>query len=103
MISLRKAFNKVEIKSKNYYLRLNRLSPEHLHRLYVFSLVWGIGAFLENEDRDKYNDFIRTKFTSFDLPEATEDNKSLFDFYVTIEGRNLYLIELNFFLMKCTS
>lgn len=63
-----------------------RLTPEHLHRLYVFALVWGIGAFLENDDRDRYNDYIRTTFTSFDLPAATEDNKSLFDFYVTVDG-----------------
>lgn len=65
-----------------------RLSAEHLHRLYVFSLVWGIGAFLENDDRNKYDDYIRTKFTIFDLPAAYDINISVFDFYVSTEGED---------------
>lgn len=64
----------------------NRLSAEHLHRLYIFSLVWGIGAFLENDDRRQYDEFLRNKFTSYDFPEPFDINVSVLDFYVNIEG-----------------
>lgn len=80
--------NKIIKRNFNFEFSNNRLSVEHLHRLYLFSLVWGIGAFLENRDRKKYDEFLRTKFKSFDFPAPYDINVSVFDFYVNIEGKN---------------
>lgn len=67
-----------------------KLSPEHLHRLYVFSLVWGMGAFLELQGRIKFDAFLRDKLsTLLDLPQAPGDpGTTVFDFYVNDEGED---------------
>lgn len=44
------------------------LSIEHLEKMYVFALVWGMGALLETSDRIKYDEFLRTKCTQLDIP-----------------------------------
>lgn len=66
-----------------------KLSPEHLHRLYVFSLVWGMGAFLELSGRVKFDLFLREKLaTLLDLPSNKDDpSATVFDFYVNDEGK----------------
>lgn len=44
------------------------LTPEHLAKLYVFALIWGMGAFLEIEDRLKYDTFFKNNLSILDLP-----------------------------------
>lgn len=44
------------------------LSVEHLEKMYVFALVWGMGALLETSDRSKFDEFLRTKCTQLDIP-----------------------------------
>jgi hypothetical protein len=70
-----------------------KLSPEHLHRLYVFALVWGMGAFLELPGRVKFDLFLREKLaTLLDLPSnAGDPQATVFDFYVNDEGKGQYL------------
>ena len=34
------------------------LSPEHLGRLYVFAIMWSLGALLELEDREQMQEFM---------------------------------------------
>lgn len=68
-----------------------RLSAQHLHRLYVFSLVWSIGAFLDIGDRKKFNDFLHDKLSFvLDLPETNKlPDAVVFDFVVSQQGEDL--------------
>lgn len=50
-------------------------TSEHLAKLYVFALVWGMGAYLETEDRLKYDLFFREELAFLDLP--VNDKKHL--------------------------
>lgn len=50
------------------------LTPEHLAKLYVFALIWGMGAFLENEDRLKYDLFMKENLSDLDLPINMDKN-----------------------------
>jgi len=65
-----------------------RLSAQHLHRLYVFSLVWSMGAFLDIGDRKKFSVFLRDKLTPvLDLPESKKPpDATVFDFVVSQQG-----------------
>lgn len=45
------------------------LPNEHLSKLYVFALVWGMGAFLDTEDRMKYDIFFKENFKHLSLPK----------------------------------
>jgi hypothetical protein len=63
----------------------------HVGRLYVFSLMWSMGAFLEIEDRLKFEEHIRATpglATLLDLPkvEATGPSASMFDYVVDDNG-----------------
>lgn len=64
------------------------MSAEHLKRFYVFALVWGLGAFLETADRLKYDEYVRTNLTEFDLPTSEKYTKAtVFDFVVNDKGK----------------
>ncbi|XP_048363840.1 dynein axonemal heavy chain 5 [Sphaerodactylus townsendi] len=62
---------------------------EYLGRLYVFSLMWSIGALLELEDRHKMENWLRghetIKLDLPDIPEGSED--TMFDYYVAGDGK----------------
>ncbi|XP_047906156.2 dynein axonemal heavy chain 5 isoform X2 [Anser cygnoides] len=64
------------------------LTPKHLERLYIFSLMWCVGALLELEDRCKMEHWLRNHATiKLDLPcipEGSED--TMFDYYVASDG-----------------
>jgi dynein heavy chain len=63
------------------------ITAEHLHRLYVFALIWGIGALLEKDDRLKYDEYLRSNFESLDLPLSEVDPKAtVFNFFVNETG-----------------
>ncbi|CAH0547068.1 unnamed protein product [Brassicogethes aeneus] len=49
-------------------------TSEHLKKLYVFALVWGMGAFLENNDRKKFDTFIKEKLKFLDIPMGDRKN-----------------------------
>jgi dynein heavy chain len=68
-----------------------RLSAQHLHRLYVFSLIWSMGAFLDIGDRKKFSDFLHDKLASvLNLPDTNKLPGSLvFDFVVSEQGEDL--------------
>lgn len=50
------------------------LTPEHLSKVYVFALIWGMGAYLETEDRLKYDEFIKGNLDFLDLPVNDKKN-----------------------------
>nr|XP_043889840.1 dynein axonemal heavy chain 5 isoform X3 [Solea senegalensis] len=64
------------------------LSREHLERLYVFALMWSIGALFELDDRKKMEIWLRgnnsIRLNLPDIPCDSEDN--MFDYYVTAYG-----------------
>nr|CAD7258975.1 unnamed protein product [Timema shepardi] len=66
-----------------------RLSQEHLHKLYVFALIWSMGAFLDLDDRKRFDEFLRDKLSSLDLPPThtmTVATTTVFDFVVSHNG-----------------
>ena len=64
------------------------ISKDHFAKLFVFTMMWCVGAFLELGDRIKLEEFMRDneEFT-LDMPvipEGSED--SMFDFFVDEQG-----------------
>lgn len=64
------------------------ISREHMERLYVFALMWSVGALLELDDRKKMETWLRENDSiSLDLPEVQPDSEeTMFDYYVTADG-----------------
>lgn len=63
-------------------------SAEHLHRLYIFSLAWGMGGLLSTADRIKYDTFVKSKFPDLDFPQDPKlKSSTIFDFFVTAQGQ----------------
>ncbi|XP_045354026.1 dynein axonemal heavy chain 8 isoform X3 [Leopardus geoffroyi] len=60
---------------------------EHLHKLFVFGLMWSLGALLELESREKLEAFLRSHGSKLDLPEIPKGtNQTMYEFYVTDYG-----------------
>ena len=63
------------------------VSAAHLERLYVFCLMWSLGALLELDDRAKMEQFVRENF-DLDLPVVNEQsNETMFEFLVNDNGK----------------
>ncbi|XP_046898543.1 dynein axonemal heavy chain 5 isoform X2 [Hypomesus transpacificus] len=63
------------------------VSQEHMERLYVFSLMWSIGALLELGDRRRVEAWLRAH-TSLHLPHIPPDSDdTMFDYHVTGDGQ----------------
>uniref|UniRef100_A0A1I8ID59 Dynein heavy chain 5, axonemal n=1 Tax=Macrostomum lignano TaxID=282301 RepID=A0A1I8ID59_9PLAT len=61
------------------------LRPEFYRRLYVFTIMWSVGALLEWEDRNKLETQMRE--LKLDLPEyAADSDNTMFDFLVGESG-----------------
>ena len=58
------------------------LSAAHLSRLFVFALMWGVGALLELDDRAKMEEFLvnHGKLSLPDINEGSQD--TIFEFVV---------------------
>lgn len=63
------------------------LSATHLSRLFVFALMWGVGALLELDDRAKMEEFLvnHEKLPLPDIDEGSHD--TIFEFVVDNYGR----------------
>ncbi|XP_062857915.1 dynein axonemal heavy chain 8-like [Trichomycterus rosablanca] len=61
------------------------LSSEHLERLFVFCMMWSLGALLELDDRDKMELFVRSHESKLDLP-PTEPGQTMFEYMVNQNG-----------------
>lgn len=67
----------------------HRFSVAHLEKLYVFALVWSMGAFLDLEDRQKFNEFLYDKLSDIlSLPQSKEiiEDNTVFGFMVNKRG-----------------
>lgn len=71
------------------------LSPEHLGRLYVFAIMWSLGALLELDDREKMQEFMVDR-CAVDLPPfgSHPPGTTIFEFLVDDKGRDNKLIAI---------
>ncbi len=61
------------------------LAPMHLEKLYIFALMWSVGALLELEDRAKMEAFLVEQGT-LNLPPVQE-NETIFEYSVNDDGQ----------------
>ena len=62
------------------------LAKVYLEHLYIFSLMWSIGAPLELDDRAKLEEFLRQN-TELDLPKCDPSTgDTIFEYFVNKEG-----------------
>ncbi|XP_066913562.1 dynein axonemal heavy chain 5-like [Clytia hemisphaerica] len=62
-------------------------SPQHVSKLYVFALMWSLGATLELDDRVKMEIFIKNHL-DLDLPNIDEaSSQTIFEYFVDREGK----------------
>ncbi|XP_045150713.1 dynein axonemal heavy chain 8 [Echinops telfairi] len=60
---------------------------EHLHKLFVFGIMWSLGALLELENREKLEAFLRSHQSKISLPEIPKDTAyTMYEFFVTDYG-----------------
>lgn len=63
------------------------LSPVHLGRLFVFTLMWSVGALLELDDRAKMEAFLREKASHLNFPTVDPSTgDTMFEYVVTEAG-----------------
>ena len=63
------------------------LPSRHLEHLYIFSLMWSIGALLELEDRAKMQQWLKENKDQLDYPPLRPDSDdTIFEFLVNREG-----------------
>ncbi|XP_069464857.1 dynein axonemal heavy chain 8 [Ambystoma mexicanum] len=63
-------------------------SQEQLQRLFVFALMWSLGALLELESREKLEAFLRSHESKLNLPELDPAQKqTMFEFLVNETGK----------------
>ncbi|XP_063956179.1 dynein axonemal heavy chain 8-like [Lytechinus pictus] len=59
----------------------------HLEKLFIFAVMWSIGALLELEDRAKMQDFMMKHGSKLDLPPLPEGSgHTIFEYVVTNNG-----------------
>ncbi|XP_069476735.1 dynein axonemal heavy chain 5-like [Ambystoma mexicanum] len=61
-------------------------SQEHVSRLFVFALMWSVGALLELDDRVKMESFIRSHAATLELPAVSGD-ETIFEFVINDSGQ----------------
>lgn len=61
------------------------LSNMQLERLFVFCLMWSLGALLELEDREKLEAFIKDHESKIDVP-STQPGETMFEYMVNLNG-----------------
>ena len=72
------------------------ISNDHYERLYIFALMWSIGAFLELEHRHRLDAFLRNHQTiKLNLPILPENSDySMFDYMVETTGQSVSNVQL---------
>lgn len=72
---------------------------KYLERIYIFALMWSIGALLELDDRARLEKFWRTELGfKMDLPVVDESkSETIFEYFVGSNGAPLSLASKHFF------
>ncbi|KAF5899802.1 dynein heavy chain 5, axonemal, partial [Clarias magur] len=67
----------------------SEVTREHMERLYVFALMWSVGALLELDDRRKMENWLRRHDgIGLDLPDVSSRSEdTMFDYHVTSDGQ----------------
>ena len=69
----------------------SNVSASHLERLYIFCVMWSVGALLELDDRAKMEEFTRANL-ELDLPPIAEgSHDTIFEFLVNEAGSSYVL------------
>lgn len=61
-------------------------SQEHIARLFVFAIMWSVGALLELDDRVKMELFLRSHSAVLELP-AVNGEETMFEFGISDCGQ----------------
>ncbi|XP_056594071.1 dynein axonemal heavy chain 5 [Triplophysa dalaica] len=61
------------------------LKGSHINRLFIFAVMWSVGALLELDDRAKMETFLKQHSASLDLP-STQGDLTIFEFMVNETG-----------------
>ncbi|OWF42162.1 dynein heavy chain 8, axonemal-like [Mizuhopecten yessoensis] len=61
------------------------LPASHLEKLFIFSLMWSLGALLELDGRAKMEEFITNHECSLNLPPVKED-ETIFEYVMSVKG-----------------
>nr|XP_055038161.1 dynein axonemal heavy chain 5 isoform X2 [Misgurnus anguillicaudatus] len=61
------------------------LTAPHINRLFMFAVMWSVGALLELDDRAKMEMFLKKHPASLDLPK-TQGEQTIFEFMVNETG-----------------
>lgn len=70
----------------------------HLHKLFVFGIMWSLGALLELENREKLESFLRTHESKLDLPQIPKGTiQTMYEFFVSDYGKWEKMVMLNRF------
>ncbi|KAF4088496.1 hypothetical protein AMELA_G00083630 [Ameiurus melas] len=67
------------------FVEEKNLTVTHISRLFVFAVMWSVGALLELEDRSKMEVFLRNHPVSLDLP-STQGDQTIFEYVVSETG-----------------
>uniref|UniRef100_A0A8C7LGC2 Dynein, axonemal, heavy chain 5 n=1 Tax=Oncorhynchus kisutch TaxID=8019 RepID=A0A8C7LGC2_ONCKI len=75
-------------KSNQMYLYMLYRNPSQgdVSRLFVFAVMWSVGALLELEDRSKMEAFLEAHPATLDLPQ-TQGDQTIFEFMVNERGQ----------------
>lgn len=63
---------------------------KHLERIFVFCLMWSVGAILELDGRDKLEEYMRAHESKIDLPK-TKEGETIFEYMVDNNGKLEYV------------
>ncbi len=61
------------------------LTAAHIKRLFIFVVMWSVGALLELDDRVKMEVFLKQHNAKLDLPN-TQGDQTIFEFVVSATG-----------------
>lgn len=65
------------------------VDSEHLGRLFVFAMMWSVGAVLELEGRRRLELWLRSReVPTLPLPQLTDPEDTMFDYYVAPDGEH---------------
>ena len=62
------------------------LPASHLEKLFLFAIMWSLGALLELEDRAKMEHFIVNECEGLSLPPV-KDDETIFEYLVDDKGK----------------
>ncbi len=61
------------------------VSAVHMEKLFIFSLMWSIGALMELDDRDRIEQFMKDHSSKLALPPV-QQGETIFEYVVDDQG-----------------